>query len=198
MRGGRTHPLCHPDTGLDCYRLVTVYGEPIGARKPGRELDGAVPPYARGGILQPTVTGRLGIPSNGCCPIPPSVTKKLGHDSDLLARLNADGPRPGQRALPAALETDSVGLRSARMTAAEHGATVRAACDGLAATLIRSFEDVLADPDYGDASGHLGGDGLAALAEVAIDTVYAYLRGTTDAMMARGRTIEITNRDEDR
>lgn len=30
--------LCHPDVGMDCYRLVTVYGEPMGARKPGGEL----------------------------------------------------------------------------------------------------------------------------------------------------------------
>jgi hypothetical protein len=33
-------PLCHPNVGMDCYRLVTVYHEPIGARLPGRELDG--------------------------------------------------------------------------------------------------------------------------------------------------------------
>lgn len=81
----------------------------------------------------------------------------------------------------------------------DYGATVRAACDGLSAMLIRSFEDVLADPDYGDASGHLGGVGLSMLAEVAIDTVFEYLRGTTDAIIARnpGRIIEITNRDED-
>jgi hypothetical protein len=26
-------PLCHPDLGLDCYHLVTVYKEPIGSRR---------------------------------------------------------------------------------------------------------------------------------------------------------------------
>ena len=31
--------LCHPDDGLDCYRLVTVYGEPVGARR-----NGSIPP----------------------------------------------------------------------------------------------------------------------------------------------------------
>ncbi|MGP3708506.1 hypothetical protein [Gordonia paraffinivorans] len=36
--------LCHPDDGLDCYRLVTVYDEPIGSRKPGGELHGAPNP----------------------------------------------------------------------------------------------------------------------------------------------------------
>jgi hypothetical protein len=29
MRGGREYDLCHPDDGLDCYRLVTVYKHPI-------------------------------------------------------------------------------------------------------------------------------------------------------------------------
>lgn len=32
--------LCHPDVGMDCYRLVTIYDEPIGARLPGGPLDG--------------------------------------------------------------------------------------------------------------------------------------------------------------
>lgn len=32
--------LCHPDVGMDCYRLVTVYREPIGARLPDGELHG--------------------------------------------------------------------------------------------------------------------------------------------------------------
>ena len=27
------YPLCHPAAGLDCYHLVTVYKEPIGARR---------------------------------------------------------------------------------------------------------------------------------------------------------------------
>lgn len=35
-RDGKTYPLCHPDEGLDCYHLVTVYGEEIGSRKQGR------------------------------------------------------------------------------------------------------------------------------------------------------------------
>lgn len=34
------YPLCHPNEGMDCYRLVTIYDEPIGARKPGGELYG--------------------------------------------------------------------------------------------------------------------------------------------------------------
>lgn len=33
FREGVDYPLCHPDEGLDCYRLVTVYGERIGCRK---------------------------------------------------------------------------------------------------------------------------------------------------------------------
>lgn len=37
-------PLCHPNQGLDCYRLVTVYREPIGARLPGQPLHGAPDP----------------------------------------------------------------------------------------------------------------------------------------------------------
>lgn len=32
-RGGEDYVLCHPDDGLDCYHLVTVYGEPIGSRR---------------------------------------------------------------------------------------------------------------------------------------------------------------------
>lgn len=32
-REGKNHALCHPDEGLDCYRLVTMYGEPLGIRK---------------------------------------------------------------------------------------------------------------------------------------------------------------------
>lgn len=32
-------PLCHPNVGMDCYRLVTIYGEEIGARLPGGRLD---------------------------------------------------------------------------------------------------------------------------------------------------------------
>lgn len=32
-RGGITFHLCHPGVGLDCYRLVTVYNEPIGLRR---------------------------------------------------------------------------------------------------------------------------------------------------------------------
>jgi hypothetical protein len=35
-KGSVTYPLCHPNEGGDCYRLVTVYGEPVGARKDGR------------------------------------------------------------------------------------------------------------------------------------------------------------------
>lgn len=35
-KGGVNYPLCHPDEGLDCYHLVTVYHEPIGSRKEGR------------------------------------------------------------------------------------------------------------------------------------------------------------------
>lgn len=35
-REGKNYALCHPDEGLDCYRLVTVYGEPLGARKLAR------------------------------------------------------------------------------------------------------------------------------------------------------------------
>lgn len=31
-RDGVTYPLCHPNEGLDCYRLVTVYDEEIGSR----------------------------------------------------------------------------------------------------------------------------------------------------------------------
>ncbi|MDF3309772.1 hypothetical protein P3H15_32660 [Rhodococcus sp. T2V] len=32
---GVTHYLCHPNKGdgPDCYRLVTIYNEPIGSRK---------------------------------------------------------------------------------------------------------------------------------------------------------------------
>ncbi len=26
---GVHHPLCHPDTGMDCYRLVTVFKHPV-------------------------------------------------------------------------------------------------------------------------------------------------------------------------
>lgn len=37
-------PLYHPTQGLDCYRLVTVYREPIGARLPGQPLHGAPDP----------------------------------------------------------------------------------------------------------------------------------------------------------
>jgi hypothetical protein len=33
---GVTYNLCHPDIGLDCYHLVTVYKEPIGARRGSR------------------------------------------------------------------------------------------------------------------------------------------------------------------
>lgn len=36
--GGVEYPLCHPDEGLDCYHLVTVYGEEIGSRKGNSEL----------------------------------------------------------------------------------------------------------------------------------------------------------------
>lgn len=36
--------VCHPDTGMDCYRLVTVWHEPIGARLPGAPFDGAPMP----------------------------------------------------------------------------------------------------------------------------------------------------------
>lgn len=32
-KDGVNYPLCHPDEGLDCYHLVTVYGEKIGSRK---------------------------------------------------------------------------------------------------------------------------------------------------------------------
>lgn len=38
--GGPLYQLCHPNEGMDCYRLVTVYHEPIGARLPGGELFG--------------------------------------------------------------------------------------------------------------------------------------------------------------
>lgn len=31
---GVDYPVCHPDEGQDCYRLVTVYGEPVGSRMP--------------------------------------------------------------------------------------------------------------------------------------------------------------------
>lgn len=27
-----SHPLCHPDEGLDCYRLVTIYGHEMPCR----------------------------------------------------------------------------------------------------------------------------------------------------------------------
>lgn len=30
--------LCHPNVGMDCYRLVTVYKERVGARLQGGEL----------------------------------------------------------------------------------------------------------------------------------------------------------------
>lgn len=36
--GGVDYPLCHPDDGLDCYHLVTVYGEEIGSRKDNPDL----------------------------------------------------------------------------------------------------------------------------------------------------------------
>lgn len=32
-RDGVNYALCHPDEGVDCYRLVTVYGEKMGLRK---------------------------------------------------------------------------------------------------------------------------------------------------------------------
>lgn len=32
--GTHTYPLCHPNSGIDCYKAVTVYGELIGARRP--------------------------------------------------------------------------------------------------------------------------------------------------------------------
>ena len=38
------HPLCHPNVGMDCYRLVTVYHEPLGARLPGAHLYGKPTP----------------------------------------------------------------------------------------------------------------------------------------------------------
>lgn len=38
FRDGVDYSLCHPDEGLDCYRLVTVYGEEIGSRKDKPDL----------------------------------------------------------------------------------------------------------------------------------------------------------------
>lgn len=41
----------------------------------------------------------------------------------------------------------------------------------------RALNGVLAGPDYGDASGHLGGDGITALAEAAVAEFEASVRG---------------------
>jgi hypothetical protein len=82
MRGGRNHPLCHPNDGLDCLRLVTIYGEPIGARKPGCELDGE--PYARGGPLP--VGSELPAPVRNCA----YTSARPG--PGFLARMNAAYP----------------------------------------------------------------------------------------------------------
>lgn len=37
-RDGSTYPLCHPNEGLDCYHLVTVYGEEIGSRMSATDI----------------------------------------------------------------------------------------------------------------------------------------------------------------
>lgn len=217
LRGGRTFPLCHPDDGLDCYRLVTVYGEPIGARKPGRELEHALDPsnprdmpvyaerFAPGGPLPPTATGRLGIiPSNGCCPIPPSAAGKLGHESDLLARLNAAGPRPSAadyEALADSYEADPpradevVERQSPALVAIVQGAI---------------FDELDRQHDAGeiDGAGYWNREEWGTLdgeprwtkiAEAAVAAVTSHMRGTVTEIVTRlgGRTIEITNRDED-
>jgi hypothetical protein len=42
-------PLCHPNVGMDCYRLVTIYHEPIGARLPDGALHGKPTPIRDNG-----------------------------------------------------------------------------------------------------------------------------------------------------
>jgi hypothetical protein len=37
-------PLCHPREGLDCFTLVALYQEPLGARRPQGALDGMPAP----------------------------------------------------------------------------------------------------------------------------------------------------------
>lgn len=32
-------PLCHSGDGLDCYRLVTIYGERVGTRLPSAAVE---------------------------------------------------------------------------------------------------------------------------------------------------------------
>lgn len=49
------HRLCHPNVGMDCYQLVTVHREPIGARLPGGELYGKPAPVPSDQL--PTVFG---------------------------------------------------------------------------------------------------------------------------------------------
>lgn len=47
--------LCHPNVGMDCYRLVTIYGETIGARNPDGALYGKPTPIRDNGFSSPAV-----------------------------------------------------------------------------------------------------------------------------------------------
>lgn len=226
LRGGRTFPLCHPDDGLDCYRLVTVYSEPIGARKPGRELDGAPDPsrpspnagilmptyvehfgpYAVGGPLPPSATGRLGIiPSNGCCPIPPSVAGKLGHESDLLARLNAAGPRPSAADYEALADSyEAEPPRADEVVERQSPALVAIVQGAIFDELDRQWEAGEIDgAGYWNREewGTLDGEPRwTKVAEAAVSAVMSHIRGTPDEIVARivSQTIEGANRDGDR
>lgn len=205
LRGGRTFPLCHPDDGLDCYRLVTVYGEPIGSRKPGREDHGAPDPsrpYASGGLLAPTVTGRLGVPSNGVCAIPESVVRKLGHDSDFLARLNAAGPRPSAADYEALADSyEAEPPRADEVVERQSPALVAIVQGAIFDELDRQHEAGEIDgAGYWNREewGTLDGEPRwTKVAEAAVAAVTSHIRGTTNEIVTRlgGRTIEITNRD---
>lgn len=43
VSGSRSSYLCHPNEGLDCYRLVTVYGEKVGFRKSNPDAPEVIP-----------------------------------------------------------------------------------------------------------------------------------------------------------
>lgn len=152
--------------------------------------------YAVGGPVPATVTGQLGIPSNGYCTIPDSVARKYGHVSDFLARINAGEPIP-PRGTP---------------KTPEFAAAIAERQD---AALVASVQGAMFDElDRQHEAGEIDGAGYwnreewgaidgeprwTLIAEAAVAAVTAHLRGTTNEIVARAgaRIIEFTNRDED-
>ncbi|WP_433568039.1 hypothetical protein ACQP1O_43115 (plasmid) [Nocardia sp. CA-151230] len=96
-RGGDSWRFCHPNVHdrPDCYRLVTVYGEEIGSRKPGG-ANHDEPDWSRGAAATQGCSGGvhfIGVPGRCQCGMAAGGGGGGGGESSFGTFLTAGGGR---------------------------------------------------------------------------------------------------------